>query len=302
MIFEGSHSVIDAIKEKKRLADNNRPHDHIRPLLIIDGGLMKGAYGTGAAIALTELSLLNTFTGIVGVSAGAVIAAYTLADDVVKGSTMLYEELCTKQFWNPWRIHNPLRASFVTDILNGKTGKLLQDKKIFRHQVPFYVGLSHFDTAWPELFCPTNRDELLKAIQASISMPGAVTEKVYINGKRYVDGASTMPHILEFAVAELPATHILIIANQDKTTKSIPVFEKILCRTLFRLRFSNLLLKASNNRRESRHEYLSRLKSDPSVVSAVVWGNGQIGSFERNRIKIKKTIESSRIWWHELFA
>lgn len=302
MILEGDNSVIDAIKEKKRLMDMGATHDHIKPLLIIDGGLMKGVYGTGAAIALTELSLLETFTAIVGVSAGAVISAYTLADRVKLGASMMWEELCTKQFWNPWNIRSPLNAGFVIDILNGKTGKFLDDAPILNHKVPFYIGLSEYKTGRPTLLLPKNREELTRGIQASISVPGATAEKIYLDGIRYVDGASTIPHILEYSISNIPATHILIIANQDKNTASIPRYEKVLCNTFFRMRFSKPLLKASNERRETRHSFLQKLMSEKIPPSAVIWGNGQIGSFERDGIKIKDVIEQSRVWWRQLLS
>jgi hypothetical protein len=52
MIFEGEHSVIKAIREKKRLIEAGLPHEHIRPLMLQVGGLMRGVYGAGGALAL----------------------------------------------------------------------------------------------------------------------------------------------------------------------------------------------------------------------------------------------------------
>lgn len=301
MILEGDNSVIQAIKEKKRLMDEGKSHDHIQPLLIIDGGLMKGVYGTGAAIAFTEKSLFDTFTAIVGISAGAVVTAYSLAGQAKLGATMMWDELCTKEFWNPFNIRSPLNAGFMTDILKGRTGKQLLQSTVLNHKVPFYIGLSEYETARPVIFLPKNSDELIMGIQASISMPGAVSEKVFINNIRYVDGASTIPHILEHAINQLPSTHVLIITNQDKETASIPWYEKFLCHTIFRYRFSKALLSASNKRRETRHQYLERLLKNKNITSAVIWGNGKIGSFERNPEKIKNSIEDSRQWWLNLF-
>ena len=300
MILEGDNSVIEIIKEKKRLMDAGAAHEHIKLLLIIDGGLMKGAYGTGAAIALTELSLLEVFTAIVGVSSGAVISAYTLAGQARLGASMMWEELCTKQLWNPWNLRNPLNTPFLANILNGQTGKFLDDTAVLNYPVPFYLGLSDYETGQPVLFLPKNRDELVTGIHASISMPGATVKKIFIHGTRYVDGASTIPHILEHSIATLPATHVLIITNQDKTTASIPWFEKFLCNTVFRGRFSKRLRQASTERRETRHAFLEKLLGEARLPSAVIWGNGHIGSFERDGVKIKNVIEQSRLWWRQL--
>lgn len=84
MILEGNNSVIQAIKEKKRLMDAGEAHDHIQPLFIIDGGLMKGVYGTGAVIAIDELGYTTCFSAVAGVSSGAVAAAYLLSENTVR--------------------------------------------------------------------------------------------------------------------------------------------------------------------------------------------------------------------------
>ena len=87
MIFEGDSSVIEAIKEKKRLRDSGQPHAHIKPMLFIDGGLMKGAYGVGAGLAMEELGYFDVFTSAVGVSSGAPSAAYFIAGDTKRGAS-----------------------------------------------------------------------------------------------------------------------------------------------------------------------------------------------------------------------
>ncbi len=91
MILEGDNSVIDAIKEKKRLMDAGEAHEHIKPLLIIDGGLMKGVYGTGAVMAIHELEFTQAFTGVVGMSSGAVAVAYLLSGNMIGARTMSEE-------------------------------------------------------------------------------------------------------------------------------------------------------------------------------------------------------------------
>lgn len=76
MILEGDTSVIKAIKEKKRLLDTDAPHEHIRPLLVICGGLMRGVYGGGAVTALSDQGYGEVFDDIIGLSTGAPTAAY----------------------------------------------------------------------------------------------------------------------------------------------------------------------------------------------------------------------------------
>ena len=195
MILEGDKSVIDAIKEKKHLMDAGEEHGHIRPLLIVDGGLMKAAYGVGAGLALEEAGFSKVFTSIVGVSSGAPSAAYFVSEEVYIGGRLIYEECCTKKFLNVWRFWNQVNTTYLTSVLKGSTGKRINVKKIFSSSTDLYIGVSDFKTGKPTLLKPTNEDELFRAIQASIIMPNVSTDIVTFNDIRYVDGGFTRPHI-----------------------------------------------------------------------------------------------------------
>lgn len=301
MIFEGDRSVIDALKEKKRLIQNGKPHDHIKPLLIIDGGLMKGVYGAGAVLAFDELSYTECFSSVTGISSGAVEGAYLLSGNRAGwiGATLFYEECCTKTFRPRFDMRNVINTMFIERVLRGETGKSLDFDKIFSTKIPLYIGVSDFETATPVLLKPTTQSDLLTAIRASISMPGAVSLPAILNGVRYVDGASTQPHILGHICETLPATHILIITNQDKGTKHISWFEHFIHSTLFRGRTNAILRHAANWRREARHAFVEktlRLQSKPTLF---VWGDNSVNSMESNPIQLKETIEKSRRWWLE---
>jgi len=302
MILEGDRSVIEAIKEKKRLLDIGAKVEHIRPILIMDGGLMKGVYGVGAALAMDELSIFGVFNAAVGVSSGAPTLAYALAGSVKIGSTILYEESCSKNFLSFWRWRNPLNIYFFRQIMEGLTGKLLVSEAVVSSKVPFYIGLSKYSSAQPFLLKPENSEELYSGIQASIAMPGAVSDVITIRGIRYVDGASTQPHVLQHSCEQFDATHILVITNQDKTTGDILWWDKLLSQTLFRFRMGTILRRVTINRRKIRHAWVDSVLVNPATPICFIWGNGSVGSFERDSQKIKDTIESSRVWWRELLT
>lgn len=301
MIFEGNRSVIDAIKEKKKLIATGQPHDHIRPLLVVDGGLMKGAYGTGAVLAIDELGFTSTFSSVVGISSGAIAAAYLLSGNTIGGSVM-YEEACTKEFRPRFNFKNVINVHFFERVLAGDTGKGLLFDKIFSHTVKLYIGVSEYVTGKPVLIAPTNQADLLRSIRASISIPGSVSLPSYVNGVRYVDGAASQPHILAHICGQIDATHILIITNQDKTTKHISWAEHFMNVTLFRYRMSPALRKATNWRREARHAFVEKTLASPQKPTLFVWGNNSIGSRESNQIIVKNVVEKSRQWWQEQLA
>jgi predicted patatin/cPLA2 family phospholipase len=296
MIFEGDSSVMNALKEKKRLRDAGESHAHIKPLLIIDGGLMKGVYGAGAVLALDELGFTDCFSAVVGISSGAVEAAYLLSSDKI-GATIFYEECCTREFVPRFDMKNVINTKFIERVLAGETGKRLNFKKIFSHVVPLFIGVSDFLTARPVLLQPSNEMDLLTAIRASISMPGAVTLPAVLDGVRYVDGASTEPHILSHICETLPATHILIVTNQDKGTKHISWFEHFTLYTFFRGRINATLRHAASWRREARHTFVKKALAEPVKPILFVWGNNSVRSKDSRAELLKQTIEVSRLWW-----
>lgn len=290
---------MDAIKEKKRLIAVGEEHDHIKPLLIIDGGLMKGVYGTGAVMAIDELGFTTAFNAVAGVSSGAVAAAYLLSGTKV-GSSTIYEEACSVQFRPRFNLKNIIGVAFFERVLAGDTGKGLSFDTIFSHVVRLYIGVSEFTTGKPVIIQPTNAGDLLRSIRASISIPGAVTISSYINGVRYVDGAASKPHILEHIYETIEATHVLVITNQDKGTKHISWVEHFINNTFFRFRMTAALRKVTNWRRESRHAFVEKTLHTPTKPTLFVWGDNSIGSKESNSVIVKAVLEKSRLWWLEL--
>lgn len=212
----------------------------------------------------------------------------------------LYEECCTKLFRPRFNFKNVINTAFFERVLAGDTGKGLVFDKIFSHTVPLYIGVSDFLTATPVLLRPKTERDLLTAIRASISMPAAVSLPAVVNGVRYVDGASTEPHILGHICKTLLATHILVITNQDKDTKHISWVEHFVHSTFFRFRTNSVLRHAANWRRESRHKFIKDTLKSPTKPTLFVWGDNSVGSNESNKTLIKNTIEKSRQWWLEL--
>jgi predicted patatin/cPLA2 family phospholipase len=300
MILDGDASVIDALRDKKKLMNEGSDHSHMRLLLIIDGGLMKGVYGVGAAMALQELGFSHVFSDVVGVSSGAPTAAYFLAEDTKRGSTIIVEEVASKKFFNMWRIFNQGDTRFLINVLKGSTGKKLDAERVLKHKTKLHVGVSHYKTAKPTLINPQTDVELYNALHASFSMPGVSVEKVYVRGERYVDGGFTKPHIIKEAVESINATHILLITNQDKGVSTVPRLERFINTLFFRFRMSRALLSAARHRREERLRTLKEYKESLETPMAIIWGDGSIGSFERASEKVNETIIKSRVWWYEL--
>ena len=302
MIFEGDTGVIEAIKEKKRLMAAGAPHGHIKPMLFIDGGLMKGAYGVGAVLTLDELGYGAVFPNIVGVSSGAPTAAYFLSGQTKVGASLVWEEFCTRKFINVWRLWNQVNTFYFAAALRGVTGKGLDAQKILDSKTNLYIAVSDFKTGAPELLKPQNHEDLLTAIQASVLMPNVSSDIVKFNDIRYVDGGFTRPHALKEALVKIDATHVLVITNQDQTITTLPKLERILNHTLYRRRMPKMLRFAAHERKRERMKVIEEMQNGLHMPYALVWGDHSIKSTERSPEKVKKVIEKSRLWWRGLLG
>lgn len=300
MLLEGDIHVLSILKEKKRLMDAGEASDHIRPLLVIDGGLMKGVYGVGAALALAEAGYVDVFQAFGGVSSGAATIAYLLSGNEEDGKRVVYEDCCSREFVNFKRFWNILNPAAFEAAVRGETNKGLNIDTLLARPKNWYIGLSEHKTGKPVLFQPETAEEIFLSLRAAISMPGSTRLKTYVRGVRYSDGASTFPLAVEKMIYEIPATHVLYITNQDKHTKYIPPLENFINNTVFRHRMPRPLRVAASMRWESRHALVQKIEEQPPKPVLISWGDGSIQSFEQNPEKLKAIIERSQRWWQRV--
>ncbi len=300
MILEGDSSVIDAIKEKKRLMETGEEHGHIKPLLICGGGLMKGVYGAGALIALYELGYQNVFSTAGGISSGVPALAYFLSDGARHIASLAQDESCSPNFLKPWDFKNTVNIDYFLGVLQGATGKAIDFEKMFNSPTELLIAVSEFATGKAHLFSPTTQTQFLEAAAATISIPGVITRQVFINDTRFVDGASTNPYAMDVIYDTVDATHVLVLMNQDKGVTRSSILEYFINNILLRHRMSGPLLYASNRRHGNREKFAKRLLQTKNA--AIVWGDNSVSSYEKNFIQIGKTIEKSREWWRQLLS
>lgn len=300
MILEGDMSVVEALKEKKRLMEAGKSHDHLKILMICDGGLIKGAYSVGVGLALEELGYISVFSDVVGVSSGAPSVAYFLAGSVHTGGSLIYEECCSKKFMNVWRFWNIVNVDYIVAVLRGATGKRLDGEKVLHSKTRIHIGVSVFDTAEPVLIVPRTEEELFDSIRASVLMPHMSRARAWIRGKRYIDGGFAYPHILHKALTTIVFTHVLILTSQNKDDNTLSRVEKFLNNTLFRHRFTKAGLFATTYRKNARREALEALAARGDVKALTMWGDGTIGGTEKESEKIKQVVQQYKEEWLNL--
>jgi len=297
MILEGDNSVIDALKEKKRLMDVGEAHGHIKILCICNGGLIKGAYSVGVGLALEESGFTSVFTDFVGVSSGAPSAAYFLGGNVYSGSSLIYDECTSKEFLNPWRFWSPMDINFLDTVLQGATGKALRMKQIFDSPTRLHIAVTDMQTAEPVLISPTNGSDLCTVIKASVLIPSMTNQRVYFNGKQYMDGGFSSPHALHQALTIIDFTHVLILTSQNFHEDKVSFVETLTNKTIFRLRSTTVGRLAIKMRKAAQQKALDDVLQRSDVKSLIVWGDGSLSGSERDARKIREVVERYRTWW-----
>ncbi|MFM2340250.1 MAG: hypothetical protein RLZZ360_886 [Candidatus Parcubacteria bacterium] len=262
---------------------------------------MKGVYGAGALIAFDELGYRQTFTTVSGISSGVPALAYFLSGGAHYIASLAKDESCSPEFLHPWDYKNTVNIDYFLHVLRGSSGKPIDFEKLLTSPTQLLIAVSEYATAKARLFSPTSAEQFLDMVAASISIPGVVSRKAYIDGVRYADGASTYPYAMDAMYDSVDATHVLVLMNQDKGIRRSSLLEYAINNTILRHRMSGPLLHAANRRHARRENFAEHLLAT-NQNAAVIWGDGSIVSYEKDSLKIERAIERSRQWWHELMA
>jgi predicted patatin/cPLA2 family phospholipase len=205
----------------------------IRSLLLVLGGGMAGIYGGAIAAALEQYGLIH-FTSVLGVSAGALTAAYLVAGQAAVGASLYCEELACKQFINYFRKGTILDLDFAERLLR-QGQKRLQVEAIARSASRLYIGVTGFPEGqglWLDAQDPAI--DPITALKASAAIPGLYDAPIYpLPGRRCIDGAIAFPFPLREVVARFQPTHVVVIANSpvQRVSAGPPCEEALFLRT-----------------------------------------------------------------------
>jgi len=215
--FTASSRALRFLRKRDLLQGKNPAHEHIRTLLMISGGGMRGAYGAGVCIALHHVGLSDCFDTVVGVSTGAAIGGYFLTGKAHahRGTTIYYEE-CLAGFITRTMPIPRVDIDFLESVFrNG--AKQLDLTALARSRSRFLVGVTHYDTGRGELIdAKSAQPDLIAAIKASLALTFAYRNAVSVNGNPYTDGGMSEPLPVEEAVRRFEPTDILVVSNYSE--------------------------------------------------------------------------------------
>lgn len=130
------HSVIANILNRK---DRGAPWVDGRHIaLVLFGGVMVGARGAGALVALQEVGLTNAFDEIYTMSSGFINGSSFLSKQAREAAAFYYQELSGRKFLNPFRIWKVADIDYVLRVIEKKS---LDVKTILQNETRLYCML-----------------------------------------------------------------------------------------------------------------------------------------------------------------
>lgn len=155
--------------------------------LILEGGGMKGVYTSGVLDFFLEKNL--EFSHCYGVSAGACNLCSFLSKQKRRGYRSLTEYMDNKRYCGVYSLltdGNIFNSKFAYDLVPNYL--LPFDYDTFKqYQGKAYAVATNLETGMAEYLSIMDREEGMKAVQASASLP-LVSRKVEYRGKLYLDG------------------------------------------------------------------------------------------------------------------
>lgn len=288
MSFEGDLSVLQEISERGRALARSEDNNS-RPALFVLGGVQRGVYGAGALTAMRERGLSEAFDSIVGISTGAVAAAYFLAEQT-DASSIYYEECLNGQIYNFYRIFTggySVNTTYLTDVFRGVHGQHRLDTERIKHsRTAFYLSLAEYQTGKLRLYDIVDAPDICDAIRAAISMPW-FSEPVEIDGMVYVDGGVIAPFPLKELIGVRRPTSILVIANSSRHWDYPWLY--YIARLLGHLFLPRAL---SHRMRKAFIEHDAMFESLRScgIPYLIIWSDEEVHAFTRDKNILKSAI------------
>lgn len=292
MRFEGDPQVLINLFKKKQLLEIGDPRQvEIRPVLLIDGGSMKGVYGGGQVTALEKFRLTNVFDVVVGISTGAPTAAYFIAGQAALGTRIYSEECTTSRFISIGRALLKkviMRTDYLAQIFRGEeSNKKLNQEAIKESRTELYVVATDAKTGEGVfLDAKSALPDSVQAIQASLALPGISEGSVEVNGKPYLDGTAS-PLSAKETIERFSPTDLVVFMNRAEFEESGKLSERFLW-PLFLGKFPSHVKKqyARKRREDKMKKELDFLRSQTKCRVIILWSDGKIESLTQDKKKL----------------
>jgi predicted patatin/cPLA2 family phospholipase len=209
---------MDVIEVLQSRAKTRSSSDTFHVALVIEGGGMRAVYAAGMAEELQQLGLIPLFDSFHGSSAGALIAAYTIADQADISAQIYCNEATTRDFINVRRIFSRRPVMNIGWMINDVFQKLrpLNIKRVLERGSDLTViatSLAEFKAVRLSNF--SSPAQLLSALEASAFLPIMAGRAKDRDGISLVDGGLSERIGIRSAI-DVGATHVLILLTKPQ--------------------------------------------------------------------------------------
>lgn len=177
------------------------------------GGGMAGARGAGMAQAIAEFAA-DAPDVCAGVSVGSIIQFAFMS-----GRARLARAIFGSLTWNGFIKGRPWNPKMEIEQLM-RTVREIGAREMLKHRADFIAYTTEFNTGNGLAIKVKQTDDPIKAVQASIMIPGLCSGVVDLDGKEVVDGACGTPFPVRDIVKKYRPTDILIVFNRPLPERS----------------------------------------------------------------------------------
>lgn len=185
-------------------------------ILVLWGGIMRGARGAGSVIALSDLGLQNAFDEIHTVSAGFPLASYFLAGQTRLGMSLFYDDLVSTKFLNRLRFWKGMDIAYLMDCF--RKSKPLDIDSVLNHPTRLFIRAVNVQKKQLEYLevHKAGKKNFWALMQAAVSVPILHRHPAKIGKYNYIDtniNAYLKQHMRHSLATD--ATDILVIYNDN---------------------------------------------------------------------------------------
>lgn len=295
-------SVFQALHQKRQLRLSGQSHQHIRPLLLILGGSLRGVYGGGQITALTDAGLQHAFDTVVGLSTGAPACAYLLAGQAALGTSIYYDECVDRPLFRFSRLlHGEPVADipFLTRVFRGEIStKGLDQAAVRTCPTKLLIGVTEAETGAQRFVDgKTATPDIVAALAASVSIP-LLAPRISLDGVPVTDGGVAHPFPLRSLIERCRPTHVLVLPNITEGEACRPVKDAYFLGVSL---YNRLLPRPLRSRLECHAALFSAelawVRSNARAHEfawTIAWPGGTIGGMSTDRIALKDAAELAR--------
>lgn len=232
-------AVLKLLKQRRDASyDPSRDNDGHKIALMFEGGAMGGLVSAAAGAQLAELGYTNCFDTVYGTSAGALNAAYFVADQANVVLEVYRVETCAPEFMGFWRWPDQVNVKWLARRITEEGPRRLDVEKIGLSPAELKISTTDVETGKTRYF--SNKTDLIDlivpAMTASSSTPIFVTHREVIEGREYTDGL-VRDGIQTVSAFKDGHTHVLgLLSNPIGRRKKTNVMRSVL-EQLVRIRF-----------------------------------------------------------------